>query len=246
MYNYKFAPIIALTLFALLSSGQVFAIQDVRLVDPSPVQGSAISGTLNNIEFRKLSDGRGELLIEFDSADYPVLLSRENKLLHLNLPGIKLGEGQLLRLNVTEFTTPIQYVESFRDANQSSLIIEMAGDFNHHHEKDNEQLRIVISEVELTDNEARFRAQFSGEPISLDFQDVPVRQVLQIIAQVNGFNLVTTDTVTGNVTINLSNVPWDQALSMILRIKGLDQRMEGNILLVAPSEEMAADRKSVV
>ncbi|MBN7827805.1 secretin N-terminal domain-containing protein, partial [Bowmanella dokdonensis] len=81
---------------------------------------------------------------------------------------------------------------------------------------------------------------YSGAPISLDFQDVPVRQVLQVIAQINGFNLVTTDTVTGNVTINLANVPWDQALGMILKIKGLDKRMEGNILLVAPAEELAS------
>ena len=84
------------------------------------------------------------------------------------------------------------------------------------------------------------QSPYSGEPISLDFQDVPVRQVLQIIAQVNGFNLVTTDTVTGNVTISLTDVPWDQALSMILKIKGLDKRLENNILLIAPAEELAA------
>jgi type IV pilus assembly protein PilQ len=84
------------------------------------------------------------------------------------------------------------------------------------------------------------QTNFAGEPISLDFQDVPVRQVLQIIAQVNGFNLVTTDTVTGNVTISLSGVPWDQALDMILKVKGLDKRLEGNILLIAPTEELTA------
>jgi type IV pilus assembly protein PilQ len=83
-------------------------------------------------------------------------------------------------------------------------------------------------------------SEYTGDPISLDFQDVPVRQVLQIIAQVNGFNLVTTDTVTGNVTISLSAVPWDQALDMILKIKGLDKRLEGNILLIAPAEELTA------
>ena len=83
-------------------------------------------------------------------------------------------------------------------------------------------------------------SNYQGKPISLDFQDVPVRQVLQIIAQINGFNLVTTDTVSGNVTISLTGVPWDQALEMILKIKGLDKRLEGNILLIAPAEELTA------
>ena len=89
---------------------------------------------------------------------------------------------------------------------------------------------------ESIENEKRY----TGEPIALDFQDVPVRQVLQLIAQVNGFNLVTTDTVSGNVTISLTGVPWDQALDMILRVKGLDKRLEGNILLIAPAEELSA------
>ena len=89
-------------------------------------------------------------------------------------------------------------------------------------------------------------ATYSGKPISLDFQDVPVRQVLQIIAQLNDFNLVTTDTVSGNVTINLQDVPWDQALAMILKIRGLDQRIEGNILLIAPQEELAARESAVL
>lgn len=249
MYNNKLVPVLVFALLLFVVSGSVTlasAQQDVRLVDPAPAKGTSAVATLQNIDFQKRSDGSGELLIEFDSAEYQVLLSRENRLLHLNLPGTRLGEGQLLRLNVTEFSTPIQFVESFQDANKASLVIEMAGDFTHQHDKQNNQLRVVISEVQISDAESQFKAQFSGEPISLDFQDVPVRQVLQIIAQVNGFNLVTTDSVTGNVTINLSDVPWDQALSIILRIKGLDQRMEGNILLVAPAEELAAREAQIL
>ncbi len=219
---------------------------DVRLVDPAPSSKASAHSVLTNIEFQQLSDNTGELLIEFDSAEFQVLMSRESKLLHVNLHGTRLGEGQLLRLNVSEFTTPIQFVETFQDATQSSMVIEMAGDFTHRHEKDGKLLKIQVSEIKASDQEAQYQAQFSGEPISLDFQDVPVRQVLQIIAQVNGFNLVTTDSVTGNVTISLTDVPWDQALSMILRIKGLDQRMEGNILLVAPAEELAAREAQIL
>ena len=102
-------------------------------------------------------------------------------------------------------------------------------------------IRLAIAPMNSAQQEAlEAEKKYTGDPISLDFQDVPVRQVLQIIAQVNGFNLVTTDTVTGNVTISLSGVPWDQALDMILRVKGLDKRLEGNILLIAPAEELSA------
>ena len=109
------------------------------------------------------------------------------------------------------------------------------------HAIDDNVIRIKIEPMSLSQQEElENKKTYTGDPISLDFQDVPVRQVLQIIAQVNGFNLVTTDTVTGNVTISLSGVPWDQALDMILRVKGLDKRLEGNILLIAPTEELTA------
>lgn len=89
------------------------------------------------------------------------------------------------------------------------------------------------------------RSVYTGKPISLDFKDVPVRQVLQIIAQLNDYNLVTTDTVTGNVTINLQDVPWDQALATILNIRGLDQRIEGNII-IAPHDELLARENALI
>jgi type IV pilus assembly protein PilQ len=107
------------------------------------------------------------------------------------------------------------------------------------HQKQGKRLIIEIAKLSAEQKGAKV-SNYTGKAISLDFQDVPVRQVLQIIAQVNGFNLVTTDTVTGNVTISLSGVPWDQALDMILKIKGLDKRLEGNILLIAPNEELTA------
>ena len=90
------------------------------------------------------------------------------------------------------------------------------------------------------------RSVYTGKPISLDFKDVPVRQVLQIIAQLNDYNLVTTDTVTGNVTINLQDVPWDQALATILNIRGLDQRIEGNIIIIAPHDELLARENALI
>lgn len=106
--------------------------------------------------------------------------------------------------------------------------------------------RQVNISVPMADNTHINQTIYTGTPISLDLKDVPVRQVLQIIAQLNDFNLVTTDSVTGNVTINLNDVPWDQALAMILKIRGLDQRIEGNVILIAPQEELSTRENAML
>jgi type IV pilus assembly protein PilQ len=142
---------------------------------------------------------------------------------------------------VVEFATPVSAIETFQDGEDARIEVRYSGDVLARHTINDSLLRIEVQPMAAT-AEAQIgnSKQYTGDPISLDFQDVPVRQVLQIIAQVNGFNLVTTDTVNGNVTISLSGVPWDQALDMILRVRGLDKRLEGNILLIAPIEELMA------
>lgn len=233
-----------LQLSTVLISGLFFCLkalsQEPVLVDPSRQLSDGTGVQLEDIDFHRSENGSGIVNFKFSSENYQVLLSKQQNNLMLTFPDVVLNEDQLVRLNVTDFSTPVMFVETFQDAVQTSVVFEMAGDYLHSWQKQGNELTVTVSEVATGDRDTQFTAQFSGEPISLDFQDVPVRQVLQIIAQVNGFNLVTTDSVTGNVTISLSDVPWDQALKMILRIKGLDQRMEGNILLIAPAEELAA------
>lgn len=245
MYNKNnnfFTPgrFILVVLIWLTLYQQAFARQDTVLVDPAQQAPNNNSVELQNINFHRSENGSGIINFQLSGEDFQVLLAKQQRILTLTLPGVVLNEDQLLKLNVVDFSTPVLFVETFQDAVQTTVVFEMAGDYLHSWQKQGNELSVTVSEVATGDEETQFQAQFSGEPISLDFQDVPVRQVLQIIAQVNGFNLVTTDSVTGNVTISLSDVPWDQALKMILRIKGLDQRMEGNILLIAPAEELAA------
>jgi type IV pilus assembly protein PilQ len=159
----------------------------------------------------------------------------------VTLPATKLADDQHVQINVNEFGTPISTIETFQDETDARIVLEYEGQITARLKSESDHIAIEV--VPLNPERAaelQKTSEYSGKPISLDFQDVPVRQVLQIIAQVNGFNLVTTDTVTGNVTISLSAVPWDQALDMILKIKGLDKRLEGNILLIAPSEELTA------
>lgn len=226
--------------FSLLAFESLSQQEAVVLVDPQPQIDNVFRSELQDVQFSRLPNGGAKALMTFSNANFQLQLSERGKTLSLVLPRTKLGDEQLFKLDVVDFATPVNSIETFQDEEQTRIEFSLQGKTSFRHQKNSNNLSI---EIEQRTKDAPINDQknsFAGEPISLDFQDVPVRQVLQIIAQVNGFNLVTTDTVTGNVTISLSGVPWDQALDMILKIKGLDKRLEGNILLIAPTEELTA------
>ncbi|MFT4938048.1 MAG: type IV pilus assembly protein PilQ [Paraglaciecola sp.] len=236
LWYWVFASIV--TFLAFQSVAQE---DQVALVDPNPMQTNAYTSELQDVQFKRMPNGGAQALLIFDNADFQMQLSEADKSLVLVLPATKLGNEQLFKLDVVDFATPVNMIETFQADNATRVEFNLQDLVTFRHQKSDNSLMIEIEKVSIEQLEAREKdPDYDGEPISLDFQDVPVRQVLQIIAQVNGFNLVTTDTVRGNVTISLSGVPWDQALAMILKIKGLDKRLEGNILLVAPSEELTA------
>lgn len=210
------------------------------LIDPQPKLDTVFRSELKDVEFSRLPSGGAEVLMTFSNKNFQLQLSEKGKSLSLVLPRTKLGDEQLFKLDVVDFATPVNNIETFQEEEQSKVVFALQDRITFSHQKSANSLSIKIEKRLKDAPEEDPKSNFAGEPISLDFQDVPVRQVLQIIAQVNGFNLVTTDTVTGNVTISLSGVPWDQALDMILKIKGLDKRLEGNILLIAPTEELTA------
>jgi type IV pilus assembly protein PilQ len=196
---------------------------------------------LNNINFTRGTSGEALVIVEFDNSTVkPQLIEAQGKLV-VTFSSVDVADDQLVEIDVTEFATPVSVIESFADDKDARIEARYSGQVAVDTKVEDNRLTIQVRS--LTPEQAaagKVEEIYEGKPISLDFQDVPVRQVLQIIAQVNGFNLVTTDTVNGNVTIKLSNIPWDQALAMILKIKALDKRMEGNILLIAPAEELAA------
>jgi type IV pilus assembly protein PilQ len=230
------AAIVA-SLFAFESLGQESA---VVLVDPNPQIDNVFRSELQDVQFSRLPSGGAKVLMLFSNGNFQLQLSESGQTLNLVLPRTKLADAQLFKLDVVDFATPVNAIETFQDKEQTRIEFSLQGKITFRHQKNANKLSIEIEKHILDAPLEGQQTNFAGEPISLDFQDVPVRQVLQIIAQVNGFNLVTTDTVTGNVTISLSGVPWDQALDMILKIKGLDKRLEGNILLIAPTEELTA------
>lgn len=212
-----------------------------KLIDPEKNQPSLFNATLSDIQFSRDSNGTGITDVTLSNGSVkPQLIEAKGKMT-ITLPKVQLDESQYVELDVAQFGTPVSSIETFQDKEASRVVFSYSGDVRARYTLVENILKVTIEQIVKEDEERKQATQqYTGSPISLDFQDVPVRQVLQIIAQVNGFNLVTTDTVTGNITISLSGVPWDQALDMILQIKGLGKRLEGNILLIAPSEELTA------
>ncbi|QPG05422.1 type IV pilus secretin PilQ family protein [Salinimonas marina] len=228
---------------ALILPGMSTAIaqEEPVLLDPYEQSQNGFNNVLTNIDFTRGKDNTAVTTLRFEKAGVKPQLIEAQGQLTVTLPGVKLDDEQFVALDVTQFGTPVTQIESFQDDTATRLVIDYVDRVVARHQMTDEGLRLEIKAMsEEQQEELDSQTKYTGKPISLDFQDVPVRQVLQIIAQVNDFNLVTTDTVTGNVTIQLSGVPWDQALEMILKIKGLDKRLEGNILLVAPAEELTA------
>ncbi|MFQ3206041.1 MAG: type IV pilus assembly protein PilQ [Glaciecola sp.] len=226
---------------AIVSLGAV-AQESENLIDLVNPQGEAAlenSATLNSIDFNR-SAKTGNVLVGFEGQAPSVSVVEAKGLVTLTMKDTMLAEDQYVEVDVSQFGTAVQSIETFQDEYEAKVEIRYIGSVKVKKIEENGVVTVAVTPLTQEEVQQANNTTYEGKPISLDFQDVPVRQVLQIIAQVNGFNLVTTDTVNGNVTISLSGVPWDQALDMILKIRGLDKRLEGNILLIAPTEELSA------
>lgn len=233
--------VVALLLFNVFAQPVSAQENEPQLIDPYADQEKVFQSMLTGIDFTREAKNLAVTTVTFNNGKVKPQLIEAQGQLTVTLPATELADDQLVELNVEQFGTAVSSVETFQDEKSSRIVLHYDGQVFARHTTDDNILRIEIQPMTKEEiAELEEKTKYTGKPISLDFQDVPVRQVLQIIAQVNGFNLVTTDTVTGNVTIRLAGVPWDQALDMILKIKGLDKRLEGNILLIAPAEEMTA------
>lgn len=176
------------------------------------------------------------------SATTQVDLSELGGKIRLTMPDLTVPERLRRRLDVTDFATPVQRIDTFIEGGSAVIEIRPEGDYDYiAYQSGNE---FTVSVERLSEEEAETRREekfpYSGDKLSLNFQDIEVRSVLQLIADFTGLNLVASDTVGGSITLRLQNVPWDQALDLILKTKGLDKRQIGNVLLVAPADEIAA------
>ncbi|MDX5335934.1 MAG: type IV pilus secretin PilQ [Marinobacter sp.] len=206
---------------------------------------AASSNALAGVDFRRSKEGEGRVIVDLGSASAPVNLSEQAGRIRLTMPGLEVPVDLRRRLDVTDFATPVTRIDTFVE--DGNAVVEIRPEGNYDYIAYQSGREFTVSVERLTEEEAETRREekfpYTGDKLSLNFQDIEVRSVLQLIADFTGLNLVASDTVGGSITLRLQNVPWDQALDLILKTKGLDKRQIGNVLLVAPAEEIAAREK---
>jgi type IV pilus assembly protein PilQ len=209
----------------------------------APVSGSR---SVSNIDFRRGADGSGRIVVELTDAKVPADLRQEGGKIVVNFAKTSLPENLMQRLDVTDFATPVSSVDAMRVADGTRLVIAASGDYEQLAYQSDNVYTIEIKRVVKLPPELQDQKEYTGERLTLNFQDIETRAVLQLLADTSGQNMVISDSVGGNVTLRLQNVPWDQALDIVMRTKGLDMRREGNVMFVAPAAEIAAREKELL
>jgi type IV pilus assembly protein PilQ len=200
---------------------------------------------IKNIDFRRGEDGQGRIIVELSDPSIPADMKQEGGKVVVDFYRAQLPEALSRRLDVLDFATPVKTVDTYSRGQDVHMVISPMGEYEHLAYQTGSQFTIEIKQITPEEAEERKKDEFgyTGERLSLNFQDIEVRSVLQLIADFTGINIVVSDTVGGSLTLRLKNVPWDQALDIILKTKGLGMRQTGNVMLVAPSEELAAREK---
>tara|TARA_R110002060_G_scaffold33587_3_gene44353 strand:- start:1320 stop:3377 length:2058 start_codon:yes stop_codon:yes gene_type:complete len=234
-----------LSIFDAVQKGNTFALTlHTGQVNPSVTQliplGHGFINQIDNIDFKRGQQNEAQLLVKLIDSKVAVDVSDKLGKLYIEFHNTEILDDYIYKLDVTDFGTLVTGIETFKEGRNARLVVDINGPFEYKHQQFNDVFSLTVNAKVKQDGYLGEEENFSGRAISLNFQDISVRTVLQIVADYNGFNLVTSDTVVGNITLRLDGVPWDQALDIILKVKGLDKRMEGNILMVAPSDELAA------
>ncbi|WP_313327517.1 type IV pilus secretin PilQ [Stutzerimonas balearica] len=209
---------------------------------PAPVAAKMVGKAISNIDFRRGEDGAGNVVITLSDASVGSTIEEQGGKINVKFDKAQLPEALRVRLDVQDFATPVRFVDATSSSGGASVAIEPSGRYDYLAYQTDNQLTISVKPLseDEADKRKSERFAYSGEKLSLNFQDIDVRSVLQLIADFTDLNLVASDTVQGNITLRLQNVPWDQALDLVLKTKGLDKRQVGNVLLVAPADEIAA------
>lgn len=199
-----------------------------------------------NVDFRRGELGDGQVQIMLNDSHAAANIRREGSRIIADLGNVRLPKELSRRLDVTDFATPVRFVDAQVQGGGTRIIIEPSSDdFEYLAYQTDKLLSINVTNIpeDVAQDERKKKFPFTGEKLSLNFQNIEVRAVLQLIADFTGLNLVASDTVQGSITLRLQNVPWDQALDLVLKTKALGKRQMGSVLLVAPAEEIAAREK---
>lgn len=214
-------------------------------------QGALPSGqvkslhTIKNIDFKRGDKQEGRVIIELSDKKTSIDLKQKGNFIYVKFMQTKINETLQRKLDVTDFATPIKSITTRAHEGAVEMVIESLPGAEHLAYQTDKRFTVEVRELSRQEKEqAKLKqAHYTGERLSLNFQEIDIRAVLQLIADFTGLNVVTSDSVKGSVTLRLRNVPWDQALDIIMKSKGLGKRQEGNVLLIGPAEEMAAREK---
>ncbi len=214
--------------------------------DYQKTQAGKEDNRIVDIDFRRGDLGEGLVLIRLTNPNVPVDISQQSGRIRVEFDNIKLADEMRRRLDVRDFATPVRFIDATVEAGKPVFFIEPSDELYDYLAYQTDNL-LTISIKPLTKNEEeqirQERFPYTGEKLSLNFQDIEVRTVLQIIADFTGFNLVASDTVDGSITLRLKNVPWDQALDIVLKSQGLAKQQIGNVLMVGPADQIANRQK---
>jgi type IV pilus assembly protein PilQ len=199
---------------------------------------------LKDIDFRRGPDGAGRVVVDLPNNQVGVDIKQQGQTLVVEFLRSSLPENLRRRLDVTDFGTPVATVSTFQSGDRVRMVVEPKGAWEHSAYQTDNQFVLEVRPQKVDPAKLTKGPGYAGEKLSLNFQNIEVRALLQVIADFTNFNIVTSDTVTGSVTLRLKDVPWDQALDIILEAKSLGLKKTGNVILIAPKAELAARRKA--
>ena len=211
----------------------------------APAQGTTTRYNLRDVDFRRGPNSEGRIVVDLSSANTGIDIRQQGRQLVLDFINTNVPRNLVRRLDVGDFGTPVRFVDTFEQAGNARMVIEPRGLWEYSAYQTDTQFIVEVKPVKEDPNRLVQSATpgYAGEKLSLNFQNVEVRAVLQVIADFTNFNIVTSDSVTGGVTLRLKDVPWDQALDIILQAKNLGLRKSGNVILIAPKDELNAKEK---
>jgi len=211
---------------------------------PAMAASAGTSRQISGIDFRRSAEGAGRVIVKLSDVKTPASLKQEGNRIIVDFTGAQLPEALMKRYDVLDFATPVSTVDATRSGSGTRVVVTASGDFEQLAYQTDDTYVVEVKERPKKTLVTEAEKIYTGERLTLNFQDIDVRAVLQLLADTSGQNIVVSDTVKGRVTLRLQNVPWDQAMDIVLRTKGLDMRRKDNVILVAPQAEIADREKA--
>jgi type IV pilus assembly protein PilQ len=206
--------------------------------------GTASVRAIRSIDFRRGTDGAGRVIVKLTDPRTQINQRQLGNQIVIDFSGTELPNNLMRRYDATDFGTPVSSFDVVRTGNDARIVVNATGDFQHLAYQSDDQYVVEVSPQRKAQVAQEDKPVYTGERLTLNFQDIETRAVLQLLADASGQNIVVSDSVTGSVTLRLQNVPWDQALDIVLKTKGLDKRKQDNVIIVAPADELASREKA--